>query len=243
MTDPTTGPFRQLALAACLVSSFAAPPSAAQDAVHSGGVWGWKDYGQAECMSRGQQGLDAAASQLGIAARAQAGEGFHVDLLGDAAFQAAVLCIANDGSPNIVNGGSRVMVGVGVSTTRNVDLAAFRAVVMACIYDGNCAAPTTGSLAGTWTHLDWGTVILGGGPDRYTGSYSVTCPGASALGSIDVSRSAGDPSVFTGTWSDGVCRGTMVKAQLLPDGRLNLNYMNDDGPYKGIGGDTVLTRQ
>lgn len=233
---------RQLALAVAIVASFTASAEA-QDAVHVGGVWGWKDYGQAECMSRGQRGLDAAASKFGIAARAQAGEGFHVDLVGDAAFQAAVLCVANDGSANIVNGSSRVMVGFAVSTTRSVDLVAFRGVVMACVYDGNCAAPTAGTLAGTWTHIDWGTVILGGGPDRYTGSYSVTCPGASSLGSIDVTRSPSDPSVFTGTWSDGVCSGTMVKAQILSDGKLNLNYMNVEGPYKGIGGDTVLIRK
>lgn len=232
----------RLMLAAGVAVSFASA-AAAQDAVHVGGVWGWQDYGQAECMSRGQQGLDAAASRLGIAARAQSGEGFHVDLLGDGAFQAAVLCIANDGSPNIVNGSSRVMVGLAMSTTRNVNLDTFRSVVMACVYDGNCAAPIAGTLAGTWENSGWGTVILGGGPDRYTGSYSATCPGATRLGSIDVSRSADNPNDFSGTWSDGACSGRIIFARLLSDDRLNLNAMTDEGPYKNMGSDSVLDRQ
>jgi hypothetical protein len=235
--------FRALAALAALLSMVlpAMPQASAQERVYYSHSWASHDLSYTDCTSRAKTAIANAARIFGLAGGPQ-NFGFFVGLEWDGSAVVNVHCLASldTRAPADLDAVGPMLTGIVVSTTRPIDINLLLHTLDECVNRGNCEG---GPLAGAWSHPDvFGELTLVGGPDSYSGSYSMRCAGSEkAHGFVRQLRKTMAGS-FAGTFGDDVCEGKIENVKIPADGRLHADVLWDKRPSGPVSSKIVLTR-
>ncbi len=224
MDGPCRGLRASIFLSATVVVGLALGQASAlaQNApIDHGGIWTWTPIDQNTCINRAMAAMNAVAGKFQLPGAAQNFDGWYVGLVGVADTVAAVHCIADDETANLVGGeAKRVLIAVVVATTRGFGSGPFKEFVHQCMQTGTCPQDATAPVVGNWQNPGgWGDVTITGGPRDFTGTYTGVCSGATPPGTINL-RLASTPNGdrYEGEWRDSVCEGEIKNLEVRADG-------------------------